>query len=263
MSDSPNQTFAPSSMPAVIGALMLREMATSYGRHPGGYAWAIAEPVGGITLLTVIFSLAFTAPPLGSSFALFYASGYLLFSAYLNVSNKIAVAIRFSKPLLFYPAVRFSDPILARFVLNALVEILVIFVVLGGIVLLWGIPVDFDWSKLALAVVLTLLLALGVGTLNCVAMSLSPIWERVWAIVTRPLFVISTIFFLFDAVPHPYQDLLWFNPLIHTVALLRAALYPGYEAAFAAPLFVAGIGAGGFVLGMILLGRWYREIINN
>ena len=28
-----------------IGALILREMATSYGRSPGGYIWAILEPV--------------------------------------------------------------------------------------------------------------------------------------------------------------------------------------------------------------------------
>lgn len=263
MSDIPNPSRPKTQAHHIIGALMLREMATSYGRHPGGYVWAVLEPVGGIALLTFIFALAFDAPPLGHSFALFYASGYLTFSAYLNVSNKISVAVRFSKPLLFYPVVRFSDPVLARFLLNALIEVLVVGIILAAIIALYAVPLDFRWGQIGAAIALTLALALGIGTLNCVVMALFPVWERVWAIATRPLFVISTIFFLFDAVPHPWQTFLWFNPLIHTVALMRGGLYPGYDAAFASPAYVAGIGAVTFVAGMILLGRWYREIINN
>ena len=45
----PNRRFA--SLRA-IGALILREMATTYGRSPGGYAWALIEPVVGTAVLT-------------------------------------------------------------------------------------------------------------------------------------------------------------------------------------------------------------------
>ena len=31
-------------------ALMLREMATTYGRSPGGYLWVMLEPIAGIAL---------------------------------------------------------------------------------------------------------------------------------------------------------------------------------------------------------------------
>jgi capsular polysaccharide transport system permease protein len=37
----------PCAMRTIV-ALIMREMATSYGRSPGGYIWAIAEPVAGI-----------------------------------------------------------------------------------------------------------------------------------------------------------------------------------------------------------------------
>ena len=59
----------------VLFALVVREMSTRFGRSWGGYLWAIVEPVGGILLLTFIFSLALRKPPLGTNFALFYASG--------------------------------------------------------------------------------------------------------------------------------------------------------------------------------------------
>ena len=47
-----------------IGALILREMQTSNSRSAGGYIWTIAEPVGGIFLLTLIFSAGFRSSPL-------------------------------------------------------------------------------------------------------------------------------------------------------------------------------------------------------
>ena len=61
----------------VLFALMVREMGTTFGRSWGGYFWAIAEPLGGILLLSLAFGLALRTPPLGSSFMLFYATGYI------------------------------------------------------------------------------------------------------------------------------------------------------------------------------------------
>ena len=41
----------------VLFALMLRDMGTRFGRSAGGYLWAVAEPLGGILLLALAFSL--------------------------------------------------------------------------------------------------------------------------------------------------------------------------------------------------------------
>ena len=71
----------------VLFALMVREMATKFGRSWGGYIWAIAEPLGGIMLLTVAFSFAFRKPPLGTNFALFYATGIIPFYLFSNVTR--------------------------------------------------------------------------------------------------------------------------------------------------------------------------------
>ncbi|MGB1235175.1 MAG: ABC transporter permease, partial [Planktomarina sp.] len=194
---------------------MLREMATTYGRSPGGYIWAVLEPCAGIALLTFVFAMAIPEPPLGSSFPLFYAGGFLAFTAYLNVSAKLTIAIRFSKPLLFYPAVRHTDALLARFILNILTEILVIVTVLLAIVLVWDLRPGFDLPVIMLGFSMAFVLALGVGTLNCFLISMFPVWERIWGILNRPLFIISTLFFLFETVPHPFNAVLWFNPLVH------------------------------------------------
>jgi len=124
-----NRSIAPAQAVhacRTISALVLREMATSYGRSPGGYLWAVAEPVAGIALLTFIFSLGFQAPPIGSNFALFYASGLVPFLVYADVSTKVSQSINFSAPLLTYPRVTLADAVLARALLNTATQCLIV-----------------------------------------------------------------------------------------------------------------------------------------
>ena len=118
-----------------VFALILREMSTTYGRSPGGYLWAVAEPAVGIALMVWLFSIGFRSPPLGSNFAIFYATGLLPFFFFLMIANKVQTAIQFSKQLLAYPRVTFMDALLARFGLavltNAMVSYLLFLMILG------------------------------------------------------------------------------------------------------------------------------------
>jgi len=63
-------------------ALVLREMGSTYGQSPGGYVWAIIQPIGIILILALGFSLLIKAPSLGTSFLLFYATGFLAYDLY-------------------------------------------------------------------------------------------------------------------------------------------------------------------------------------
>ncbi len=241
---------------------MLREMSTTYGRSSLGYLWTILEPVGGIMLMTFIFSLAFRSPPMGTNFALFYASGMLPYLMYMDMSNKTAAAIRYSKPLLFYPGVTFIDALLARFLLTALTQIAVFVIVLTSIILWFDLPSILDYPAIATGLAMALFLGLGIGTLNCYLFSMSPMWERSWGILNRPLFIISCIFFLFDTVPQPFRDYLWFNPLIHSIGAVRQGIYPTYAGDYVSVLYVFGIGVICFVLGLVFLRHSYRDITN-
>ena len=246
-----------------IGALMLREMATTYGRSPGGYLWAVLEPVAGIALLSLIFSLGFQAPPLGRDFTMFHATGLLPFLIYTTVSGRIATALMFSRTLLAYPAVTFADAILGRFILNTATQLLVAGLVFGGILMLFDTRTVIDPGPIAISFVLIAVLALGVGTLNCWLFGRFPAWQMVWSVLTRPLFLISGVFFTLETVPQPYRDGLAWNPLIHVVGLLRRGFYPGYRADYADPLFVLGAGLIPLVLGLVLLRRDARDLVND
>jgi capsular polysaccharide transport system permease protein len=258
--------MTPTARPTLwraVGALLLREMSTTHGRVPGGYLWAVAEPLAGIALLSVIFAIGFHAPALGTSFPLFYATGLLPFLAFSDITSKLAQALNFSRPLFAYPAVTVFDAILARFILAGLTQLAVASLLLGGILFLSETRATPDLAVLMQAAGLLAVLSLGVGVMNCLLIGLMPLWQRIWSIVMRPMFLISGVFFTYGAVPLPWRDILWWNPLIHVVGLVRRGLYPGYDASYASPAYVLALGLGVTLLAGIGLRRWSRDILSD
>ena len=245
-----------------ILALMLREMSTRYGRTPGGYLWGIVEPLAAILVLSLGFSLILRSPSLGTSFLLFYATGYLPFDLYQSVSNACARAINFSKPLLKYPAVTWVDALLARFLLNSLTSILITALLLTGILAVIDSRTVLNLVPIVEAISMAMLIGLGMGTLNCALIGIFPIWDVAWSIVTRPLFLASGLFYLYEDLPPLAQEVLWYNPLLQIIALMRTGFYPTYSAHFVSEVYVVGLGLGLMTMGLILMGRYHRDILN-
>ncbi|UWQ86090.1 ABC transporter permease [Leisingera caerulea] len=245
-----------------IAALVLREMSTRYGRTPGGYLWAILEPLAAILFLSLGFSLVIRSPSLGTSFLLFYATGYLAFDLYQTISNTTARALNFSKPLLQFPAVTWVDAILARFVLNSLTGSLVAILLLAGTLMVVDSRAVLDLPAAVLAMALSMVLGLGVGTLNCVLMGLYPLWEVAWSVITRPLFLASGVLFLYEDLPPLAQEILWCNPLMHITGLMRTGFYPTYTAAYVNVTYVLLTSLTLLALGLVLMGRYHRVILN-
>jgi capsular polysaccharide transport system permease protein len=248
------------SLRAII-ALMLREMATTYGRSPGGYFWAVAEPVAGVFVLTWAFSFIFMMPPLGTSFELFYATGMLPFTMFATISNRVGTSLVFSKPLLTFPAVTYVDAIAARFLLNLLTELLVIFLVFLAILSLFDTRALLDAGQIAESLGLTALFALAVGTANAYLFMRFPVWHVFWALINRPLFVISGVFFIYDKLPALLKDWLWYNPLVHVVGTMRKGFYPTYDNHYVSPTYVIGVSLVLLLFGFLMLSMQGKRLL--
>lgn len=225
----------------VLFALVIREMTTRYGRSAGGYVWALLEPVMTVALLTAVFSQIAHSPPLGASFTLFYATGYMAFHVYMDISRTVSTSVKVNRSLLSFPRVTMLDTIIARFGLQMLTAVTVFVIVTGGVRLFVGVDDALDYRALLLALALAALMGLGVGAVNCVLFAFSPTWERMFNIANRPLFLISGVFMTFESMTPGIRQILWWNPLIHITAIARQGFYPYYQANFTAPGAVAGL----------------------
>lgn len=244
-----------------ITALILREMGSTYGRSPGGYVWALLEPIGAILLLSVGFSLIIRMPSLGTSFLLFYATGYLPFSMFQSVSQKVANALRYSRSLLAYPRVTWADAVIARFTLTVLTQLTVFVVLVTGILAFADTRAVLTPSAILTGLSMAAGLGLAAGLMNCLLFGLFPVWQQIWTILTRPLFLASGVFFLYDDMPQLARDILWWNPLLHATGEVRRGFYPTYDAAYVSGAYVFALSLGFIALGLMLLRRYHKRVI--
>ncbi|MEM7176753.1 MAG: ABC transporter permease [Pseudomonadota bacterium] len=238
-------------------ALMMREMATRFGRTSAGFAWALIEPVGYVALLSTLFIFMSRSPPLGPSFPLFYASGFLPYYIFRNISAVTAASVRYNQSLLTYPNVTPTDTVLARFLLQFLTNSVIAVVVLAGALMISGYAPKLSVEVIVAAVLLASILGLGVGALNAVLFHVSPAWERVYLILTHPLFIVSGIFYVPELLPPEMRAVIHWNPVVHPVSLMRTGVYANYEGADIDLAYVGLVSVLTLLLGLFFL-RAYR-----
>lgn len=240
---------------------MMREMATSYGRSPGGYVWAVVEPLASIAILAFVFSLYFRKPSIGTSFVLFYATGLMPFTLFTTLSGRVAQAFAFSRQLLAYPAVSFIDAILARVIVTLLTQVMVGYIVFAAILTMVDTRSVPNLPLIIMSYLLAVLFGLGVGMVNAFLMTQFDVWKTVWAVATRPLFLMSGILFTYADLPRELQGPLWFNPLVHIVGTMRAGFYPTYQWDYVSFTYVLGVSLVLIMVGLRLLKWYHRDLL--
>jgi len=245
-----------------IMALMLREMGSTYGDSPGGYVWAIVQPLGMIAILSLGFSLLVKSPSLGTSFILFYATGFLTYDMYNQIMKKVGDALKYSKPMLAYPRVNWLDAVLARFALNVLTLSTVFCIVIMGILFVIETRTVILIQPILLGLAMCAFFGLGVGMVNCQLEGLFPVWRVIWKIFSRPMFIASGVLFIYEDMPPIVQDILWWNPILHASGLLRTGFYPNYYASYVSLEYGFGLALGLIATGLLFLRAYHEKILN-
>lgn len=247
----------------VIMALMLREMTTKYGRTPGGYIWAILEPVAMIVVLSLGFSLVMRSPSLGNSFIVFYASGILAFNQYRTLESAVTRALPYSRGLLRYPVVTWLDAILARFLLNLLTNVLNTILIMGGVIYLAAGNTYVKLGPMVEAMCLAAFLALGMGTFNAFLSGVWPLWRSLYKIITRPLLLASAVLYIVEDLPPIAAEVLWYNPLAHLTGLMRSGVFVTYDPQYISVPYVMGVATVSLAVGLLFLRSKAANILND
>ena len=142
-----------------------------------------------------------------------------------------------------------------------MLHVIVFTVLIGGIALIQGIPLVMNVGTVLHALGLATLLGAGVGTMNCFLMMRFPVWERAWSILSRPLFLMSGIFYTYELMPKVVQDVLWWNPVLHLVGLMRRGIYVVYPADYVSESYVIAVSLLTLVSGLLLMWRRYRDLL--
>lgn len=216
---------------SVWHALFLREIISRIMAKRAAVVWMLAEPVMHIAFLCLVFSLIRVSTVAGADFVPFLASGLLAFFLLQKTTTRGMEAINANTTLFAYRQVKPVDTVLVRCMLEGLLLLLVAVILFAGLGLL-GKPVWPHDPLLVMGALFGLwLLGVGLALMFSVAIGLVQEMGNVANMLFRPLYLISGKFFPGLAIPLPYREYLFYNPIINGIELLRAGLFPRFTPA--------------------------------
>jgi capsular polysaccharide transport system permease protein len=210
----------------VICALLLREMR---GRSTFGYLWDVLGPVVHIVLLTIIFDFFDRrSNPLGGSLAQFLATGLIPYKMFTALSGRSHSVIKKNTTLFALPIVKPIDTIFAKLFLEVATSLAVGLIVFTGLVLLDLCPLPMEPLLVAGGFCALALLGMGIGTINAVISWIVPAWEKVYGLLTMPLFFMSGIWYIPDLLPEKLRNIIIWNPVLHGIEWFRSGFFANY-----------------------------------
>jgi capsular polysaccharide transport system permease protein len=222
----------------VIHALILRETKTRYGKHKLGYLWALFEPVLQIAVFVAMFTLGGHKKVSDMPIILFILTGVTPFMLFRNTLTQGLNAIDANRALLTFPQVKTFDLVAARGLLE-IATMVVVSVILLLTVAAMDYPVRIE-NPLQVVFALILLAMTGFG-LGMTFASLTPLFpsinQVVQAVLGRPLFFTSGLFFTAEVIPQYGRDILLLNPILHMIEMLRSAFFFEFNSSYASPSF--------------------------
>lgn len=209
----------------VLGALLLREVLTRYGRHNIGFLWLFVEPMLFTVGVTALWTFSKATHGSNLPIVAFAVTGYSSVLLWRNMPSRCSSAIEPNLSLMYHRNVRVIDLFLSRILLEiagttaSFVTLTLIFNAVG-----WMNPPEdilkimFGWFMLAW---FGGSLALLIGALA----ARTELVEKIWHPASYLLFPLSGAVFMVEWLPRAAQDLIYFLPMVHGVELLREGYF--------------------------------------
>lgn len=225
----------------VVGALVLRDMRTRFGRSHLSYLTSLILPLGHGLIILGVWTFVGNAVPIGTSPVIYFGTGILPFVVFSYPFRQIALAVVINKPLLYFPRVKVIDIMLARILLEAVTAGTVVTVFLIAISA-YGEEIRPHDAFISLSALCgALYFGIAFGMLNGLIASIYPGWTLPMNLFVPLMWVSSGTLFSAEAVPAQYRDWLAINPLLQCVELVRQGYYADYRSSIVSVSYVVGL----------------------
>ena len=213
----------------VIGALLLRELHTRFGRDNIGYLWAVMEPGLLAAAVTVMHVASASRTGFGLAPVPFWVVGYTPFCMFRFMVLRSEAAIESNRTLLYHRMVTIMDMAIARNLLEFASAAMAL-VILLGFAWLCGLGNLPDRPILMFSGMGQLwLLSFGLSLVVTAAADNSTVVQRIVHPATYVCLPLSGAFFLLKWVPHPVRDYLAWSPLMSPFEEIREGQFASLD----------------------------------
>ena len=219
---APNRLFQAFRVQMIVlGAVMMREIHTRFGRHHMGYLWLFFEPMilGGCIAL-VHFASGHGLPG-GLDVLSFYIVGYTPYYLFRSILNRAGSSLASNAPIFYHRQVTYLDVMIARNILDGAAVMLAMLIMLGLIGAFRDVwPVDL--VGVALGVMLITAFCHGLALIIVAATVFgNETVDRVVHPLTYLCIPLTGAFYMVWWFPTDVQEWMLIIPSVHMFELIR------------------------------------------
>lgn len=244
----------------IIGALIMRELVTRYGREGLGFLWIVLEPLVFCFGVMALWTLMKPEYEHGVRVAPFVMTGYMCLLLFRHIVGSFGGAIVANVGLLHHRDVKPVHLYFSRAVIELAGGTMAFFVVYVVLLALGAVSPPRDYVTLYGAYLILAWLSAGFGmTMASLAIRYEVV-ERIMPVSMYLMIPLSGAFVMVDWLPHRYQWIYLLNPLPHTVEMVRSSVFGEFVPTHFNPLYPIAWAAGLTLLGLLLLAQTRRYL---
>ena len=249
----------------VIKALSKRDILSRFGREGLGFLWIILEPAMFTVGVAVLFTFFMSHEGRNSNIpvAAFALTGYSTIMLWRGMTGRLLGAVKSNKGLLYHRNVKVIDLCFSRALIEtvacgtSLVFVTFIFLSLGII------SVPDDPLKAFFGFFFYAWFSFNIACIFAYAFSVSEVVERISHVALYLAIPLMGGFYMVSWMPDNVQQFLLMSPLVNAIELLREGFFGTNSGAQYSISYLIEVNLPLTLLGLILLRKIKRQLIDS
>lgn len=237
----------------VIGALVMREMTTRYGRQGLGFAWVIGEPLIFCFGVLILWTATKPAYEHGLKLGPFVMTGYMCLILIRHFISLLASAVQANLGLMYHRQVAPLHLLLSRALLELGGATAAFFIVYCILLALKQVGLPHDYLMLYSGWLLLAWTALGFALVMTGLAMRYELMERLIPVISYVLIPISGAFYMVSWLPPSAREYIMWIPFVHGIEMVRAGVFGEFVATYYNPGYALLSGAIMNIAGLLII----------
>lgn len=241
----------------LLKQLVKRDLTSKYKDSVLGILWSFLNPLLIMLVFTAIFSMLFGRQI--ENYPVYFLSGRLIFDFYSSGTKGAMRSIRSNAALLkkiYVPKYMFSVSTICYEFINFLIS----FVILFGVMLITGSPLQLTTIFAVVPIFLLILLIFGVGLILAVCNTYFTDIGHLYNVFALVLMYASALFYPIEIVPTSVQVIFTLNPLYSAITCFREAVVYGVIPDLGTLAYLAVFSIAVFIIGILLFSIYEKKL---
>jgi len=242
----------------VIGALMIRELTTRFGRENIGFLWLMVEPLLFAVLVGVVWRFMKGPTEHGVNIIAFVVSGYVPLTMFRNSVTRSVGLFTANGSLMYHRQIKILDFILVRCLIEVIGAMMAYVFIAVVLINLGFFPIPANMGFLLLGWLMYALFTFSLCLILAPLSETSEVLEKIMPVTTYLMIPFSGTFNMVSWLTPNLRDAMLWSPPVSAMEMMRYGLFgnsvqPYFS--FTVPI-VASMGC--MAVGLVLC-RWIRK----